>query len=385
MKKRISIKKKIAVFILVISLCVALFNSIICNEKPIAAKINNNWSFPALNEMGVDLGLANPETNINEQDYALASAVVFPPVRYSFDLVNRAGNPYARPLTQGVNGVHVFGTDRLGRDVFAGTVRGFYIAFKVAFLSLLFAALIGVFLGIFMGYYGDNGLRWNLLEYAIVFIGLFMAIFYLIYPISQSWIGVLGLIIVLLCGFYGIKQLFARLPLKKFIVPFDFFWNKVIEVFKSLPALIVLLAALPLFSSRGSFNIIIILILLSWKGFARHSRAETYSIKEKEYVVNAKAQGQSDFLIMLKQVLPNILPTILVFSSFVFVSLILVESSLSFLGFGLPLGEVSWGSLLSEGRFNASAWWLSVFPGLCIFVIILSINLLVDKKISLDE
>lgn len=377
--------KKTAYWLLMVSMLLALFNSMLCNEKPIIAKIGDSWSFPALKEFGSDLGILQLGNDMVLKKYSLASIAIYPPIKYSYDFINRSGLKYAPPMTQGPNGKHILGTDRLGRDVLAGVVRGFYISFKIGLISLLFAAIFGVIIGLCMGYFGNQYIRWSALEYLAVLSGILLALFYFIYPISKSLVIHLGFSLSILCFFWLIKFVVSKLSFNKYPVPLDFTWLKIIELLKSIPALIILLVALPLFNSRGAVNIIVILAFLVWKNFARHSRAETFAVKEEEFVLNAKAQGQSDWSIIFRQILPNILPTILVLASFTFASLILLESSLSFLGLGLPIGEVSWGSLLAEGRTNPGAWWLSVFPGLSIFLVILCINLIVDKKLSIDE
>jgi peptide/nickel transport system permease protein len=373
---------KLALFILCSSMIMGIFNQLICNEKPIISKIEGNWKFPAVQEFGNDLGLTSQNQSIN-QDYSNATVHLYPPIRYSFDFIDTENGSLLPPFSQGINGTHLLGTDRLGRDVFAGILRGFYIALKVGFISVLFAALLGLFMGMTMGYFQDNGIKLNFLQLFMLAIGILLLTFYGFYGqgFATKSISSIFISLFMLLSLYSSDKL--KLP--KYSIPFDFILLKIIEVFKSIPTLVILLAVLPLFQTRSVANIILIIVLLGWKSFARYARAETLAIKNESFVLNAKSQGQKDFQILIRQLLPNILPTILVIASFSVASVIVLESTLSFLGIGLPIEEVSWGSLMAQGRNNVSSWWLTLFPGLCIFIVVLCINELTDRTIKIDE
>lgn len=160
---------------------------------------------------------------------------------------------------------------------------------------------------------------------------------------------------------------------KKYDVPFDMLLLKVIEVRKSFPGIFILLALVSLFAVPSIWNIVFIIALLGWTEFARFARAETLAIKEENYIISVKVLGFSDVRILFRHILPNILPTLIVIACFSIGSAVLLESTLSFLGIGLPVEEVTWGKMMAEGR-NMNAWWLVVFPGLAIFILILSLN-----------
>ena len=126
------------------------------------------------------------------------------------------------------------------------------------------------------------------------------------------------------------------------------------------------------------------ILILGWTSFARHARAETLSVKEREYVTAARIMGSGHLAILYRHILPNILPTLLLLGAMNFAGNVLLESTLSFLGMGLPPEEVSWGSLLSEGRKNPYAWWLVVFPGFVLFVLVFTINQLTYQYLEKD-
>ncbi len=371
---------KAAYGVLLLGVLIGIFNVLLCNEKPIIAKTNHALIFPAVDEWMNDWGISNASTKIDKMEYEWA---LYPLIKYSYDFIDPSIVGYKRPMTKGQNGRHWLGTDNLGRDVLAGICRGFYVAFKIGLISLLIIIAIGVGIGLILGYYGDHGLRFNVFQYLSIVIGIFLISFYTLYPLVENELLGVVLIIFLIMTFWRITKALRKIKGQKFDFPLDSLGLKVIELLKSIPSIIFLLALLPLFKSPSLLNLVFVLSFLYWKNMARHVRAETLSIKQKSFVESARAQGQGDLRILIKQILPNVLPTILVLSGFVFTGIVLLESSLSFLGIGLPIGEVSWGSLLSEGRRYYQAWWLSIFPGICIFVVLLSLNAIVDKKILL--
>ena len=121
----------------------------------------------------------------------------------------------------------------------------------------------------------------------------------------------------------------------------------------------------------------IIIGLTSWMGVARLIRAEFLSLKEREFVLGAKASGASDFRIIFIHILPNALAPVFISAVLGVAAAVLLESSLSFLGLGVQPPTPSWGNILTDGKSNIEiAWWLSVFPGLGILITVLGYNLL---------
>jgi peptide/nickel transport system permease protein len=146
----------------------------------------------------------------------------------------------------------------------------------------------------------------------------------------------------------------------------------------ALPTILVALVFVFTFGF-GFWNVIFILSPFIAARFARMVRAETLSIKERDYVAVAKVTGASTFRILVKQVFPNVFNTVIVLATLEVGHLILVESSLSFLGVGIPPPNPAWGLMVSEGREAlVNAYWISVFPGLAILVTVLSLNLFGD-------
>jgi peptide/nickel transport system permease protein len=143
----------------------------------------------------------------------------------------------------------------------------------------------------------------------------------------------------------------------------------------SLPILllIIIIAA---FSKPSLTNVMIIIGLTSWTGIARLTRAEMLRVREMEYIQAARALGFSSWRIMFRHALPNAVAPALIAVSVGVANAILIESSLSFIGVGVPSTVETWGSLISSAREDFSAWWMVTFPGLCIMVTVLALNLI---------
>ncbi len=126
-------------------------------------------------------------------------------------------------------------------------------------------------------------------------------------------------------------------------------------------------------------NLVVVLVLRSWVVYARLIRVVTLSAREREFVTAARAVGGGAARILFRHIAPNVVGPSIVVSSFQLAELIIVESSLSFLGLGVQPPTPSWGSMVSEGRaYVSNAWWLSAFPGLAIVLTVLGANLTGD-------
>ncbi len=146
------------------------------------------------------------------------------------------------------------------------------------------------------------------------------------------------------------------------------------DVLLAVPSLFLLLALIAVLGP-GEGNVVLVLALTGWTGMARIVRSEVQSLKGREFVLAARASGARPASVLLGHVLPNALAPIYVSLTFGVADAILMESGLSFLGLGVQPPQASWGSLLADGRDAApEAWWLSVFPGLAIFAVVLLVN-----------
>ncbi|MEW6111053.1 MAG: ABC transporter permease, partial [Thermodesulfobacteriota bacterium] len=149
-----------------------------------------------------------------------------------------------------------------------------------------------------------------------------------------------------------------------------------VDIMLCFPSFFLILAVIA-FIGPSIYNIMIVIGVTSWMGVTRLVRAEFLTLKERDFVQAAIAQGASDLRIIFIHCLPNAMAPVLVAATLGVASAVLIESSLSFLGIGVQPPDPSWGNMLTEGKDNIEiAWWLSVFPGLAILITVMGYNLL---------
>jgi peptide/nickel transport system permease protein len=151
------------------------------------------------------------------------------------------------------------------------------------------------------------------------------------------------------------------------------------DVWLSLPFLLIALVAAVVIGK--SFGVVMgLLALLAWSAFVRNVRAEVLSLKTRDYVALARVAGAPTTRIIIRHILPGVVNTIIVIATLRVGQLILAEASLSFLGAGIPAPTPAWGLMVAEGRdyLGTGQWWISFFPGMAIFLVVMSLNFLGD-------
>lgn len=220
------------------------------------------------------------------------------------------------PGTSDADGkVHILGTDHLGRDVLSRSIYGARLSLSVGVSAVLIGGTIGLVVGLMSGY--SDG-------------------------------------------------------------PVDAILMRAVDVQLAFPFMLLALTIVAILGP-SVFNVVLVLAVTSWTAYAKVVRSSVLSVKKQIYVEAAQAIGASRWRIVFLHILPNILSPFIVVATFQVSRLIITESSLSFLGLGVPTDIATWGGMLSDGReYLTDAWWIAVFPGLMLLLASLSINFVGD-------
>lgn len=293
--------------------------------------------------------------------------------------MSKANTDVLRPDEIPALGIYLFGTDDLGRDVFARMLQGAWVSLTVGFVAVGISVLVGIFMGGIAGYFGENHIRFNHILMACLFItgAWFLAM-------GEVWPG-LGLICALLADIffwlYCIKLIKRdAMPgwlsaLNKSVLSIDTFIMRIVDIMLCFPSFFLILTVVALLPA-SIYNIMIVIGLTSWMGTTRFVRAEFLSLREQDFVTAARALGVNNFRIIFRHMMPNAVAPVLVSATIGIATAILTEAGLSFLGFGVPPPHATWGNILSDGkRFIFDAPWLTFIPGIAILLVVLSFNL----------
>ena len=207
------------------------------------------------------------------------------------------------------------GTDKVGRDILSRIIYGARVSLSVSLVAIVVAGSIGTALGLAAGYFGGK-----------------------------------------------IDALIMRL----------------VDISLGLPVILIALVFVAVVGPSFG-TVIIVTSFLLWARYARQVRGETLSIRERDFIARARVAGASHFRIMFRYIFPNVINTLTVLATLQIGAIILLESTLSFLGAGIPSPTPTWGSMIADGRdLIVVAWWIAMFPGLAIMLTVLSLNLLGD-------
>lgn len=307
----------------------SFFNPILVNDQALVVKYNNEYFFPAFNDL-IEPITPNPRYyDVSEFGQDGSGTPNFRKLKQQYKAENKGNwvmmplypyGPIETPLEEFPDGVnpptapdsqHILGTDMQGRDIFARLVYGFQISLSFALLVTILGYIIGIGIGSLLGFYGGR-------------------------------VDILGL--------------------------------RFIEVFSLIPFLFMIIILVKFIEPSFYLLVVLLVILRSWIGMTYFIRGEFFREKSRDYVAAARSLGQSDFKIITKHIIPNALTPVITFAPFSIIGNISSLVSLDFLGFGLPTPTPSWGELIQQGSQNIQEWWLIVTPLVMIFLTLTTVT-----------
>ena len=401
---KITTMTKPALYTLGLLLFFAVARDLIANDRPLWCRVGGEWFFPAVRSAFTwgdgrnYTGMALETTENQRLWHQLPDAdAVFPLVPFApgQELGGTRTLPPGSPSQQfGNRFVHRLGTDDHGRDVAASMVSGARLAVLTGTIAMGVAMSIGVLLGLLAGYFGDDRLRVRRGRLWLTLLSLPVA-WFCAFPARAAALnsptggnellksGAFFLLILLVFNLLG--GLLSRFPFfsRKINMPADMLIMRLSEVFSATPKLLVIVAVGALMARESQSTLVMLGLIgaMSWPSVARLVRAELLKVREMEFITAARALGLSDVRIMLRHAMPNALRAVLIAFALGVAGAILLEASLSLLGYGKNTArEVSWGMLLQSANANRSCWWLVLPPSLAICAVVLALNNIGNRR-----
>ncbi|MDD5206560.1 MAG: ABC transporter permease [Desulfobacterales bacterium] len=271
-------------------------------------------------------------------------------------------------------GIFLFGTDNLGRDVFARMLQGAWVSLTVGFVAVGISVIVGIFMGGLSGYFGQSRVRVDqLLIAGLLVIGMAL-LSGAARMVGMSLISA-GVLLLAFNFFTRKSKSFRGRFLSAGTFTVDTLIMRFVDIMLCFPSFFLILTVVALLPA-SIYNIMIVIGLTSWMGATRFVRAEFLSLREQDFVTAARALGLGNMRIIFRHMIPNAIAPVLVSATIGIASAILTEAGLSFLGFGVPPPHATWGNILSDGkRFIFDAPWLTFVPGIAILIVVLSFNL----------
>ncbi len=301
-----------SMYIVIFLIFVALTADFLSSSKPLYASYKGETYFPVIKDYLNDIGISKWSPDMINVNWK------------QLDNENKLESVVWTPVPYGSReidlknslspprGDHYLGTDAIGRDLLAGLIHGSRVSLSVGFIAAGIALLIGIALGSMAGYYG----------------------------------GKVDLLVM-----------------------------RFVEIMMTLPTFFLIITIVAIYGS-SIWYIMAAIGFTSWTGDAKLIRGEVLKVRNMEYITAANSIGFSGKQIIFRHVIPNAIAPVLVSGAFAIAGAILTEAALSFLGFGVSATTVTWGSLLNEARGASNAWWLAIFPGLMIFIAVVTYNLI---------
>ena len=366
---------KIAWLFMLLIAFLAVFGSLIANEKPYFCQLDGKKYFPLFSNVSESgLSAQHPAHSPVHWNKTAFEAVWRAPVPYSHYSIDLKTGSYVSPFQSQLVSPHFrhwLGTDALGRDVLAGMIRGCRVSLLIGLGSMLLALLLGIPIGSVAAYWGNRDWRISRAQLVIALVGLTLFFLTWFTPLSMLLKIIVSILLILALVFlcFQIKGKWRG----SITIPLDRMVMGAISIVDGFPALFLILVLVAIVPLKGWVVVMLTIALLRWPSMARYMRAEVFKMKESNFIKAAQIVNIPSVQILRKHIIPYAIRPVMISFVFGVSSAILAESSLSFLGIGLPTEEINWGRLLAQSRNHFDAWWLVVFPGCAIFFTLLSL------------
>lgn len=278
------------------------------------------------------------------------------------------------------NFLGLLGTDELGKNVLTLIIYASKYSLSISVVSGVLAMLIGILIGTLSGFWGDRGFRIKRGSFIATTIIVLTTGFYC-YVSTQAYRGLgtaLAIVVILILA--TIILLVIRRLLETFQwmnrpvnIPVDLVSMKVIEILFALPLYFILMALSALLKP-SMLGLISIIALTSWPQTALLVRTEVLKVRNMDFISSLRLLGVKNLKIIFTHILPIATRPAIINMAFLASSLLIVESTLSFIGIGLPDEVISWGKILAQFKRNTSSWWIALFPGIITFITVLSLH-----------
>ncbi|MEL6675645.1 MAG: ABC transporter permease [Bacteroidota bacterium] len=383
---------------LVAMVFMALFAPILSNDQPLYVVVDGERYWPAFSSKTYGKGQNKaPWENRAAVEQEVRALIPYGPAYDPLYDAHKDLSPWGeqaigvkKDSVLSLRNRHWMGTENDGQDVFAQIIHGSRLSLTVGLVVVGLASLLGLLLGGLAGYYGDQGPVVSRAGLWLAGLALPLVWFYgwhiwsWIFGEAKGLAGLgvllfrLGLSGLLLGLFYALGSRWRKNDWlgRRFALPVDSLVSRLIEILRSLPVLLILLAFVALYRP-GTLGIMVLLGVLAWPGIARLTRGEMLRVKGMEYMASAQALGLSNRRLLFRHAFPNVMAPIWPAIFLGMGSAMLAEAVISFLDLGFK-DAPSWGRAIAASINHFDMWWVALFPGLFLFFTVLALNILGD-------
>lgn len=273
---------------------------------------------------------------------------------------------WRKPFTTDPGRFHFLGTYELGRDLFTSCLLGMQKSLWIAFISILIAMVFGLPLGVGAAFLQFRKLSSSVPVFIISIILMLISIYMIFISAELKYFSIYQFLFIGII-FTIIYFLISTNEKSKILLNTDSWLMNAILIVKSIPIMLILLLLLQWIQKPGVISISIIIGVYLSLSVAKYARYITHSSSKDNHIQSLISLGYSNQRIIIYHLIPAVFKNLIPLLALYIASVILVEAGISFLGLGLPIEELSLGSIMQTARTYPSAWWVILFPGLCIF------------------